>query len=488
MKPRLGAASSQKQGFYFSAVPYLISLPLCPGDVFQPAFPVAFMTFLNRFFQLRENEVPLVLTLSFILLSNSVAQKISEISAISNFINDVGVSQLLVVWVIDGLLLLLTTGVQSLLVDRFSRLSLIRGVTLGVAIAYIILRLMFFLGAPNWLNYALFYLFSQQQAFFLPLVVWLIAGDLFDVAQSKRLFPLISNWELVGNLGGIGIAAIAPFLLTALRLPLEELLTINILIYLISLGVIQLGFRKVRFRKSRQKVEGMKESLTEGWEFVQEVPAFRYLTIALLSIWICDTIAEFYFLVVSEAAIANASSYQTFYSMVVLARILGYMAIQGFLTQRILSEMGLKNSFLISPIASLTGMLCMLGIPGLAGGISGIFVHKLPLFSVTESSIKTLQSMVPDERRGRVSIFMDSYLNAGGSVLSCILMGVIILSSVAIGWGDRAFYLYIPIGVLFGVLAIWAVFKMREVYDSSLLNWRLKRRQRGKSVLDNIDF
>jgi AAA family ATP:ADP antiporter len=29
---------------------------------------------------------------------------------------------------------------------------------------------------------------------------------------------------------------------------------------------------------------------------------------------------------------------------------------------------------------------------------------------------------------------------------------------------------------------------VRAVYDSSLLNWRLKRRQRGASVLEGIEF
>jgi hypothetical protein len=29
---------------------------------------------------------------------------------------------------------------------------------------------------------------------------------------------------------------------------------------------------------------------------------------------------------------------------------------------------------------------------------------------------------------------------------------------------------------------------MRKVYDKSLFNWRLKRRQRRSSVLDSLDF
>ena len=41
---------------------------------------------------------------------------------------------------------------------------------------------------------------------------------------------------------------------------------------------------------------------------------------------------------------------------------------------------------------------------------------------------------------------------------------------------------------IIALIAIWAIFKMRTVYDSSLFNWRLKRRQRRSSVLDKLDF
>jgi len=42
--------------------------------------------------------------------------------------------------------------------------------------------------------------------------------------------------------------------------------------------------------------------------------------------------------------------------------------------------------------------------------------------------------------------------------------------------------------VLAALFAIWAILKMRSVYESSLFNWRLKRRQRRTSVLDKLDF
>ena len=46
----------------------------------------------------------------------------------------------------------------------------------------------------------------------------------------------------------------------------------------------------------------------------------------------------------------------------------------------------------------------------------------------------------------------------------------------------------VAVGLAAALFAIWAIFRMRAVYYTSLLNWRLKRRQRGGSVLDRLDF
>ena len=37
---------------------------------------------------------------------------------------------------------------------------------------------------------------------------------------------------------------------------------------------------------------------------------------------------------------------------------------------------------------------------------------------------------------------------------------------------------YIGLAFCASLVAVWATFKMRSVYEKSLLNWRLKRRQR----------
>jgi AAA family ATP:ADP antiporter len=143
--------------------------------------------------------------------------------------------------------------------------------------------------------------------------------------------------------------------------------------------------------------------------------------------------------------------------------------------------------FLIVPFSSLAGVTWMMALPGIVSGVGGVVLRKLPAFTIDESARKAFQALVPEERRGRVSMFMDSYLYAAGTVIGCILTGATLLVGSRLH-SSAGFYVYLAFGALATLFAIWAISKMRGVYDSSLFNWRLKRRQRGATVLDKLDF
>jgi hypothetical protein len=62
---------------------------------------------------------------------------------------------------------------------------------------------------------------------------------------------------------------------------------------------------------------------------------------------------------------------------------------------------------------------------------------------------------------------------------------------ILVGIGVRStsdYYVYIGAALLASVVATWAIARVRATYDTSMLNWRLKRRQRGASVLDKLEF
>ena len=87
------------------------------------------------------------------------------------------------------------------------------------------------------------------------------------------------------------------------------------------------------------------------------------------------------------------------------------------------------------------------------------------------------------------SAFLDGYLYPFSAVISCGLIGVCLLL-VARRWlspaNGQALYLGLSaVGVAAGLRI---AMRIRSVYDSSMLNWRMvgRRRIRSKGVLDKL--
>jgi MFS family permease len=437
---------------------------------------------INRIFRLKPNETGLVLVMGFALLTNAMALNLADVVAVSGFLGEVGVSYILYVWIADMVLIALTAGLQSLIVDRFNRVRLIKIIALIIMLAYLALRLLFLLGAPAWLNYAMLYILAEQQGLFFPIVFWVLASDIFDAPQARRLFPLISSWAFTGQILGLALAAVFPLMAGYLAVSAVDLLVLNGGLFVVVYALLHFGLRRVKIRPTSYGHETVKETLTEGWGFVREVMSFRYLMLSMTAVFVVLTIFDYHFLAMSEqtAYLANTGDFQTFYASFHLVVTLAAIGIQSLLTSRIIEKLTLKNSFFVLPSVLTASVAAMLAAPGLVSATLGLGVSYLTRDTLDESAQKSLQALVPEERRGRVSLFMDSYLYAVGTILGCLVTGAVVLLAASQNLVD--YYMYLALAGVFSLLALGAIYKMHRVYDISLLSWRLRRRRRRASV------
>jgi ATP/ADP translocase len=443
--------------------------------------------FLQRIFKLQPNEGMLVFVFCFLIFGNSLARQVSNIVSVSGVLDAEGANAMLVVLIIDYIFIFMVGALQSLFVDRFNRVHMIAFVSFGFALVFILLRAMFWIHAPEWLNYSAMYLVAEQQFVLFPLIFWVLANDVFSFSQAKRLFPLVASLSFVGKLVGIAIAGISPVLTTMLKLVDEDILLFNALIYIVSALLILTALRKINLRDFTKQTETLKETLSEGFEFVRDVLSFRYLMIAILFLAVADTIIEFRFWVITQAAFPEHLAYQNFYSVYRLIVTLVAFGIQSLVTSRLTNNIQPKNVLLIFPFVAFFASGSILLLPALVAAIvGGMFMVKLTRETVDDSSRKSFQALVPEERRGRVSTFMDSYLTSIGTILGAALTGIIVLIGQ---WSGKDLSLiYLAIAISASIIAIWATFSMRSVYEKSLLNWRLKRRQRvTNSIIKKLE-
>lgn len=521
----------------------------------------------QKLFRLRDGELQKLIPLGLILLSNSLAIQNSYIASVSGFLSQVGINKFIAVSCISYFLLLIIMAIQSLVIDRFDRITLMRRTTIAFMGTFIFLRLLFWLQCPSWINYSLFYLITEVQWLVYPLVFWIFANNLFTLAEGKRIFPLLGGWGLTGKLMGIGISTLAPNLFKAFNIQPEELITVNVIFYGIALVCLSAQSLKPIIRNTNRvrnttriskgknikqltediftdveteevvqqslstsdrlhrlrefnvqslhtklntlsapvqsepvkasppkekrfkmiTIQEINDTYLPGFNFVKNVPSFYYLAFSLLGLSICDAIVEFRFLAVSGQVFIDPDRYQVFYGLYRLSLTLLGLVIQIFFSGHVIEKIGLKNTFLIMPIATLSGLLWCLVDPGLASSFGTILLFRLSWDTIDESSRKSFQSLIPEDLRGRVSLFIDGYLPALGNAIGFGLVGVVVLLGIWTGF-QFYFYGYLVLGFLASLTALISIWKMREIYDQSLLNWRLTRRKRAKSILDDFNF
>ena len=164
------------------------------------------------------------------------------------------------------------------------------------------------------------------------------------------------------------------------------------------------------------------------------------------------------------------------------------MITQTFVTGRLLSKVKLKNAFLGLPASLVVAAGVALLIPGLLGGLAARFIARLVERVWDEPARKSLEGLIPDERRGNISTFLDSHFYSLSTFFGSVFL-IILFQIVAAGLLTQyqSIVLYLVVAGLAGLGALWTSLALRKDYDKSLLNWRLSRSHR-RSVLDGIEF
>ena len=440
--------------------------------------------------KLRPNEWKLVVPVMLLLTINTLVLELADVVAMAGFISNLGTSQLLWLWPLVMTVTLLAAGGYALVVDRTQRVKLVGNLLAGFGFLYLVMLALFWYDAPEIVRYPLLSMLSEQQHAVFPLAFWALANDLYSVSDGKRLFPLLAAGSAIGSLLGNGLAALLS-LLAAENGSLAPLYVLGLCAGLCfaAWAALRLAFRRhtLRARQARPAEYDIRQTFQVGTDVIRNVPLFRYLALVLFASGIALTVVEFHFLTSLDlVAASNPLLLQQLYGFYKLALVAAILLFQWGVTGRWLSRINPKSNFVLLPLVLLLVGGSALIIP-IVGGLGGRFLARLIQVGWDEPARKSVQGIIPDERRGRVSVFLDSYCYAFATICGCALIAAV-YGLQALGWfGGILTGAYLAAAVVAALVALWAALRLRLVYDKSLLNWRLARSRR-KSVLDGIDF
>lgn len=434
-------------------------------------------------------------TLASLLFINAIVVQSNGVVATSGFIAKVGLQQLLIVWTIDNIVILIGSGLYSIFVDRMKRTDLMTILFSVAAVTYLVMYALFVLGAPSYLSYTLLMVLNDQQWILFGLAIWALANDTFSVSESKRLFPLMAVVALLGGIAGNALATGISWLAT--QVPgLEDgvrttymLMLFNAALMAASAGLVVGVLRRLNIVTHQDRSsDGPVAIIKEGISFVQEIPAFRYLALSMLVVGFGLNTLQYQFFFSAEQVFSDPNALGAFYGAVRMVRMISLLLIQGLLTTWVLQNIGFRSVFIVLPVVMLGALVAPILLPGIIAITIGDYLVRITMDGVDESARQSFIGLVPDERRGRVNAFFNGYLYPIGSIASCGLIGLTIyLEGNGVFPEGFAATFYLTIAALLVASAIYSVRRLRANYDSSLLNWRLRRRKRG-SVLSNLDL
>jgi hypothetical protein len=442
----------------------------------------------ERMLNLHPGEGWLVLSLLTVLAINAAVLELSDVVATAGFVSNLGADKIPLLWIVDMAVALVVATFFAARIDRVPRIRLLLWMTGGLAALYLLLLILFGVGLPDWVTYPTLYIIADQQFMLFPLVFWALVNDVYSLAQTKRLIPVISAGMAIGSIVGNLLPALSAIIVVRHGGDNTFLFVLAILLLFVSLVILLLTFRKrvVRARLSASSEGDLRGMLRVGRDYFSNLPMLHYLAIAMLLVGLALTLIEFNFLYMIDVTFSSDLGFQAFYGVYKASLIVALVVFQGLITGRLLEKIPLKNGYQILPITLLAASGVAVLATNLAGAAVGRFAARFVERAWDEPVRNSTLGLIPDERRGRVSAFLESYLFAIATIIgSAILMLLFWIGAQTSV--QYVVYAYLLVSAIASAGAIWAARRAGATYDESLLNWRLTRSRR-KSALDGIEF
>ncbi len=305
------------------------------------------------------------------------------------------------------------------------------------------------------------YIWSSIFGVFLVMQFWLLAQDLFDPREAKRLFGMVGAGAILGGVSG-------GFLSGVLAKPLGAPNLLLVASGMLALEAVLIGMvwplrRKEEVSPKREPKKEEEKKAKGGLSTLKENRVVRLLALALLLATMATTLLDWQFKFIVKSWYAKdtagmASYFGTLYAGLSVASFL----VQTIFTSNILRRFGVGVGLMLLPVSLLGGSALIL-FHWVFGGAMARFIAASAAkvaegglrFSIDKASMELMWLPVPPDVKERGKSFVDTVVDRFGTGLT----GFIWLGLVAVGWaGKEDINLIHYISVVVGALVVvWLV-------------------------------
>ncbi len=311
---------------------------------------------------------------------------------------------------------------------------------------------------PDWL----LYLFSVWVSLFGIVFMtqgWLIAANLFDSRQAKRLYSLLGLGAILGGAAGGALTA-----LQVERVGTTNLLPAGIVLVLLALGALEGAAVSHRRCLASGASAGSRLAAREDDEpgsfTLQDVLAavgrHRHLLVIvgiIVITFVMEVLVEFQLNAQAQRAYSgdHLTAFLGKFNGVYLSAMT--FALQFFFTGLVVGRLGVGRMLAISPVSVAFGAAGVMIAPGLWTAAMTRLIEASTRYSITRTAIELLYLPLPAELKNRTKAFVDVFVDRLGRGVAAVLL----LALVAFGLESSARVLSLLIAGLAGLWILLAV-------------------------------
>jgi MFS family permease len=314
----------------------------------------------------------------------------------------------------------------------------------------------------SWLTWAL-YFWSGLFGLVLVAEFWLLANDLFNPREAKRLFPVIGSGAILGGfLGG------------ALSGWLARPLGSGNLLYLVAAMLVSasllshVAWKRRRPEVKREQAEAPPPRFAEGLAILRKNSYARLIALMLVCMTVCMTIVQWQYKGIAKIHFNGRQDDMTaFFGTLAALLNLASFALQLVGTPRLLKRFGVGIGLHILPAGFGLGAVALLlttvlPLPMLGAAAVAVLFSDGFRFSVDKASTELLYLPIPRAVKDQAKPFIDTFVDrASGALAGFIWLGLSALFHV-----DRADRIVYAAFATLIVIGLWLVIiaRARKAY------------------------
>jgi ATP/ADP translocase/HEAT repeat protein len=379
-----------------------------------------------------------------VLLSYYILKPLAKALFLNNFDIDKLPHLIILIAVAGGLL----AYVYTKLAVRASLRAAVSWTT-GISIVCLVTFWWILGPAPKWVYYA----FPVWVSLFSIVLVsqgWLVASNVFDTREAKRLYALV------------GLAAILGAALSSLYVASTAKLIVPRYQLLISAAVVILAYIPFRLviRQKGVSLAGVKaaeagEAEVHLRDIASAIGRYRHLQVIIGIIalmLIVDVLVDFQMSYMAKLAYQDAAMI-AFQGRFNLFQNILTIALQLFLTALIVNRLQVGGTLQIMPVTMAAANVGIFVAPGIYTTVTGSLLERASRYSFNRTGMELLYMPLPLELRNRTKAFVDIFMDRMGRGIGAFLL-------MLLGWIGIQHPRQVSVVVL-GLASLWILLSVR---------------------------